>query len=132
MSYYLAIIGSRDSPVFEAALGNPIKDEGKHLHQFVLHAALDFVDEAMWQSQNMYIRVVDKFNDWLVSSYVSAGGLRFMLLHSVKNEDGIRNFFTEVHELYIRHLLNPFYDVDSPITTPAFDLKVRQLAKRHL
>ncbi|KNE54248.1 hypothetical protein AMAG_00238 [Allomyces macrogynus ATCC 38327] len=132
MSYYFAIVGTRDSPIYEAAIGNPLKDDGKHLHQFVLHAALDFVDDIMWTTPNMYLRVVDKFNDWFVSAFVSAGNVRFMLLHDSKNEDGIRNFFTDVHELYIKSLMNPFYEVNDPIDNPAFDLKVRTIARRFL
>ncbi|KAJ3348618.1 Trafficking protein particle complex subunit 2 [Allomyces javanicus] len=132
MSYYFAIVGTRDSPIYEAAIGNPLKDDGKHLHQFVLHAALDFVDDIMWTTPNMYLRVVDKFNDWFVSAFVSAGNIRFMLLHDSKNEDGIRNFFTDVHELYIKSLMNPFYEVNDPIDNPAFDLKVRTIARRYL
>ncbi|ORZ32865.1 trafficking protein-like protein particle complex subunit 2 [Catenaria anguillulae PL171] len=132
MSYYLAIVNSRDTPLYEAALGNPLKDDGKHLHQFVLHASLDVVDDAMWNSQNMYLRVVDKFNDWFVSAYVTAGNVRFVLLHSVKNEDGIRNFFVDAHELYVKTFLNPFHEIDQTISSPTFDIKLRSLAKRHL
>ncbi|KAI9183434.1 TRAPP subunit [Blastocladiella emersonii ATCC 22665] len=132
MSYYFAIIGTRDSPIYEAAIGNPLKDDGKHLHQFVLHAALDFVDDAMWTTPNTYLRIVDKFNDWFVSAFVTAGNVRFMLLHTAKNEDGIRGFFGDVYELYIKAMLNPFYEVNAPITSPAFDVKVRTLAKRYL
>jgi len=58
--------------------------------------------------------------------------IKFMLLHDARNDDGIRNFFQEVHELYLRVVLNPFYQVNSPITSPVFDSKVRAFAKKHL
>ncbi|KAJ1506647.1 hypothetical protein HMI54_015285 [Coelomomyces lativittatus] len=132
MSYYFVIIGPKDTPLYEATLGNPLKDENKHLYQFIVHAALDFVDDALFTTNNMFLRVVDKYNDWLVSAHVTAGNIRFMLLHDVKNEDGVRNFFAEAYELYIKILLNPFYEVNNKIDHPNFDMKIRGLAKKHL
>lgn len=37
-----------------------------------------------------------------MSTYVTAGQAKLMLLHDLKSEDGIKNFFQEVHELYIK------------------------------
>jgi hypothetical protein len=98
-----------------------------------------------------------------------------MLFHpSTKNEEAIRNFFAEVHELYIKvhqsvtHimpslsltlelfffdepfliliityvyidalslvkvLMNPFYEVNTPIMSKVFDERVKQIAMRRL
>ena len=38
-------------------------DRAQYLHQFVLHAALDAVEEQQWQTTSMSLGVVDKFNN---------------------------------------------------------------------
>ncbi|KAG0588577.1 hypothetical protein M758_2G208300 [Ceratodon purpureus] len=127
------IVSRNDSPIYESEVGTaPKKDEAAHLHQFILHASLDIVQDVVWNTNNMFLKLVDKFNDLLVSVYVTAGHTRLMLLHDSRNEDGIKNFFQEVHELYIKMLLNPLYVPGSRITSPFFDTRVRALARKYL
>ncbi|KAI8823466.1 Sedlin [Fimicolochytrium jonesii] len=142
---YFALVGTRDNPLYEAEWGPQTrntagdaqggqnrKEEHKHLNQFIVHAALDVVEELMWGSTSMYLKIVDKFNEWYISAYVTASGAKFMLLHETSNIDGIRNFFQDTHELYIKTLLNPFTEINAPITSPMFDAKVKALARKWL
>jgi hypothetical protein len=46
-----------------------------------LHASLDILDEQMTQTQQNYLKVIDKFNEWFVSAYVSISGVRLLLMH---------------------------------------------------
>ncbi|KAH9331124.1 hypothetical protein KI387_003232, partial [Taxus chinensis] len=108
------------------------KEEAAHQHQFILHAALDIVQDLQWTTSAMFLKGVDRFSDLVVSVYVTAVSIasslvciplststtsatlgarpppprvahtRLMLLHDSRNEDGIKNFFQEVHELYIK------------------------------
>lgn len=59
-------------------------------------------------------------------------GVKFILLHELKLDDGIRTFLHECWEAYTKHLLNPFYHFNAPIRSLSFDAKVKSAAKKHL
>jgi len=52
-----------------------------------------------------------------------------MLLHETRNDDGIRAFFNDVWECYVKTLLNPFYAVDKVIQSNVFENRVKAIAK---
>lgn len=80
----------------------------------------------------MYLKLVDKVNQQYVSTFLTAGNIKFLLLHAGKSEDSIKNFFYEVHELYVQISMNPFYRYDTPIVSKEFDKRVRMVARRFL
>ena len=106
----------------------------RYLHQFLVHKAIDAVDEVKWTTDRLNLKVVDDFNEWVVSSFITAGQVKLMLLHerTISNNDGIKNFFGEIYELYVKNLLNPFYIPGSPIKSPQFREKVNHYAKKYL
>ncbi|KAH0466604.1 hypothetical protein IEQ34_003842 [Dendrobium chrysotoxum] len=149
------IVSRNDIPIYEAELGSAVKkEEATHQHQFILHAALDIVQDLAWTTSAMFLKAMDRFNELVVSVYVTADDLlvtfamishlfffslincflhtRLMLLHDSRNEDAIKSFFQEVHELYLKILLNPLYLPGSRITSSHFDTKVRALARKYL
>lgn len=58
--------------------------------------------------------------------------VKMVLLHEHKHEDGIKNFFLDVWEAYLKVSLNPFQDLNAPIENAAFDARVRAAAKKFL
>ncbi|EPR58439.1 mbp-1 interacting protein-2a family protein [Toxoplasma gondii TgCatPRC2] len=132
--FVLVIVGKGDTPLYEADLSSPGKrEDSPHYDQFIIHQALDAVDECVWQTQSMYLKNCDSFRDFLVSAYCTAGHVKFLLLHKNRgSNEGIKNFFSDVHELFLRVLINPLYEVNGLITSQSFDQLVRAAAKKHL
>lgn len=76
--------------------------------------------------------------------------MKFVLLHEARNDDGIRSFFLDVWELYVKvsrfgislctqmllsltqTMLNPFHTAHTPIRSAVFDARVRASAKKYL
>ncbi|KAJ4820933.1 Trafficking protein particle complex subunit 2 [Rhynchospora pubera] len=75
------IVSKNDIPIYEAEVGTaPRKEEVAYQHQFILHAALDIVQDLAWTTSAMFLKSVDRFNDLVVSVYVTAGHILFILV----------------------------------------------------
>ena len=94
---------------------------------FILFSTVAFFSSSFSLS---YYSDISKVNQQYVSTFLTAGNIKFLLLHSGKSEDTIKIFFQEVHELYVQLSMNPFYRYDTPITSKEFDKRVRNVARR--
>ncbi|KAL3770260.1 hypothetical protein ACHAWO_009574 [Cyclotella atomus] len=132
----LFVIVGKNEPLFEAEIDTHTGSQGNELstrqNYFVLHSALDLVEKSAWTTTNMYLRVVDKVNHQQVSTFLTAGNIKFMLLHGGKGDEVIKSFFNEVYGYYVKLSMNPFYKYDTPITSKAFETRVRAAARSYL
>ena len=106
------VVCGRDADLLYEAELNPSFDAESptaHLSHFVLHAALDNVDHLIATTPDVYLRVVDNFNEKRVYAFCTGGHAKFLLLHEGRNEDAVRNG----HDCARRPALNPFYIPDS-------------------
>ncbi|GAA5893436.1 hypothetical protein JCM8208_000797 [Rhodotorula glutinis] len=120
------------TPQSTVGYGTKTGPNGRHVMQLVAHASLDVVEDVQWTNGGMYLKSIDKFHEWTVSAWLTPGGVKILLLHELKNDDGIRLFLQEVWETYVKTLLNPFHELNAPIRSPTFDARVRASAKKHL
>ena len=108
-------------------------------YDFILNASLDMVEAQQWVptasahlgQANMYMKNVDRCNDMNVSCMLTPGNSKFLLLHeNHKSEEQIKAFFNEVYELYVKIVMNPFFDSTQKINIPEFDDKVKKIAAK--
>ncbi|KAF2139109.1 uncharacterized protein K452DRAFT_311051 [Aplosporella prunicola CBS 121167] len=91
MSYYFAIVGTRDNPLFEHEFGTSkaggdgmarFRDDARHMNQFIVHSSLDIVEEVQWGTGQMYLKHIDRFHNNFISCFLTAGNIKFLLLTS--------------------------------------------------
>ncbi|KAK1756228.1 transport protein particle 20 kDa subunit [Echria macrotheca] len=168
MSYYFAIIGTQDNPLFEHEFGTSkqggdgqarFSEHTRHLNQFILHSSLDIAEEAQWTTGQLYLKAIDKFFNNYVSCFVTAGNIKFLLLHqplnptagaaagtsstrnstsiaanptSPQTEEAVKNFFNEVYENYVKAVMSPFYKLNMEIKSPVFRARVAAAGRKYL
>ena len=125
------IVSPDDCQVYEKKIAS-YKKEINYMHELIAYASLDMVELSEWQTNNMYMKQVDKFNDSTIHCFVTPGRMRFLLLHEGHSDDSIKNFFNDVYEYYVKALLNPFIDKNTKINSKNFDEKVKNLMKKYL
>lgn len=154
-TYYFVIVGQNDNPIYEkefSTLNKELrvcrpgqrlielckyilllqKEDHRHLTQFIAHAALDLVDEHKWKTANMQLKSIDRFNQWFVSAFITASQIRFIIVHDNKNDEGIKNFFNEMYDTYIKNSMNAFYRINTPIKSPMFEKKSEIFGRKYL
>ncbi|ODV96628.1 hypothetical protein PACTADRAFT_1217 [Pachysolen tannophilus NRRL Y-2460] len=147
MSYYLAVIGTMDNPIYELEFGTfKQQNNGKSLLNqkqlelipFIINSSLDLIEDLQWKFNKNYFKNYDNFNNnfYKLSCYLTFGNMKLILLHqlddNLKNDDNIKQFLFEINELYVKTMLNPFYNVNEKIKSEAFDLKVKAVARKYL
>ncbi|CTQ41204.1 Sedlin N-terminal conserved region [Babesia microti strain RI] len=147
----LIIVGKDDKPIFIMDMStNGVRTDPPHLAQFVAYQALDNIDEVIKTSNMLFLKQVDYFDTLAVSAYITPGHCIFLLVHrnplinpfqitpsgnvpTPPSQESIRLFFTELHELYVRQLINPFYTpYHTSLENNKFKNRVIALSQKHL
>lgn len=146
-SYYFAIVGTNDSPIYEVEfssfkVGGSIPGKSqfpnniKEILPFITHSSIDLIEDAQWSGNQFYLGKIDSFYGLLVNAFVTQGNIKFIICYDSGNgkfdENAIRQFFLEANEQYVKILTDPFYAVNDAITSGDFDIRIKLLAKKYL
>jgi hypothetical protein len=123
--FYFVIVNN-DKPIYEF----PTEDKHRYLKQFIAYSALDIIDELEATSTSMYLKALDKFNEWTVYAFVP-NKLRILLLITNKIPRVDESFFIELYQTYTKFATNPLYIHNTPIKSAAFDRKVSQIVNHY-
>ncbi|CAK9438784.1 uncharacterized protein LODBEIA_P30080 [Lodderomyces beijingensis] len=105
----------------------------KELLPFIASSSLDVIEDQQWSTQLLNLGKIDQFYGISISAYITQGNIKFILCYdSNKEENSIRQFFQDINDLYVKALMNPFYNVNDAMVSPDFDLKVKLIAKKYL
>lgn len=172
MSFYFVIIGTKDNPLFECEFGTSkgtsgdgisrFHDSQRHKNQFIVHSALDIVEEVQWGTGSMYLKHVDRHQSSYISAFITGSNTKFMLLcnpetHATSRsslsssaaarasgapsgynptapavEESAKNFFLEVYDAWVKTIMSPFYSLNAPVRSPVFRARVLGAARKYL
>ena len=100
-----------------------------------------------------YLKCIDKFFNNYISCFVTAGNVKFLLLHqpiiptgtssrsstaiganptSPATEEAIKMFFTEVYENWVKAIMSPFYRANMEVRSPVFRTRVAAAGRKYL
>ncbi|CAI2384573.1 unnamed protein product [Moneuplotes crassus] len=128
----LAIVGKDDFPLYKLNIGEHGDSDSSHMDEFVIHSSLDFVETKMLKTNQVYLKEVDTHLSSTVYCYLTAANVKILLLIDSKGDDSSKNvFFSELHDLYVKTIMNPFYEPNTKINFPAFDSRVKELTKKY-
>lgn len=67
------IVSNEDFQVYELNIGLFPNKEINTIHELIAYASLDVVDTMEWSSNSMFLKTVDKVNDFSVTCMLTPG-----------------------------------------------------------
>jgi len=107
-------------------------DSTKQYFSFLLHSSLDTLLPLAGTTSATFLRTVARLPPFSVSAFLTPSGVKLLLLHPGRPDETLKSFFNECYEVYVKYQMNPFAKFDEPITSKAFDARVRSIGRKYL
>jgi len=113
-------------------------------HEFLLHQSLDRLEELLGRqyaglsrrpgatttgTDSHWVGLISDMEGYCIYAHVTATNIKFLALcrpnaiqmSTKEQEDPIKTLLEQVHEAYVKHMLNPFSQPGTPIESKKFD-----------
>ncbi|CAH0473953.1 unnamed protein product [Peronospora belbahrii] len=133
----IAVIGAANSPLYIRTFGQESEDLGFH---YIAHVSLDVIEEKLQSStsitsskDNLYLGFLGPIEDYRVYGYVTNTSTKFVVVLQDAPVRGseLKQFFVEVHRLYVNAMSNPFAPLGERLTSQTFDKRVSNLVVQY-
>lgn len=84
---------------------------------------------------SLFLGTIDEYESYLITAYVTYLNTKFIIISDKTvtiNYNSFKKFFMNVHELYIKQIMNPFNSKNAFITNELFDCKIRVLGDMYI
>lgn len=131
-----AVVGQANNPLYLQAFEASSEEETLQFHHIV-HCSLDAVEGKLsapkrnpGEPSDCYLGMLYPTEEYKVFGYVSNTKIKFMLVLSepIPKDDELRHIFRRFHATYVDAASNPFYTINTALTSKSFDASVRTIA----
>lgn len=131
-----AVLGQTNNPLYLEAFQNKGKQEDVLKFHYIVHCALDAIEEkvaaprkAPGEIFDTYLGMLYPTEDYKVYGYISNTRIKFILVvdEMLQKEDEVRMLFKRFHSAYVDAVSNPFYTTSTPVASKRFDASVRTM-----
>jgi len=131
-----AVLGQTNKPLYLEAFQGSNSEEDTLKFHYVVHCALDAVEEKVSAPRKTPAEVFDTYlgmlyptADYKVYGYISNTRIKFMLvLDDTQKDEKMRMVFKRFHAAYVEAVSNPFYTTGMPVSSKRFDASIRTIA----
>ncbi|KAK9832604.1 hypothetical protein WJX81_002897 [Elliptochloris bilobata] len=130
-----AVIGQANNPLYLETFQQGSSDDALRFH-YIVHCSLDAVEEKLalprkspGEPSDAYLGLLYPTEDYKVFGYVTNTRVKFILVvdEPVPKDEEMRMIFKRFHAAYVDAVCNPFYSVNTPLTSSSFDASVRTI-----
>jgi len=112
-------------------------DQALHFHTMA-HQALDAIEDKAAKTRKMgatlpgdlYLGLLFGIEEYKVYGYMTNSKVKLVaILQDCTQEVNMKQWFRDLHTLYLSTVCNPFADLSAPILNPTFEQNVHKLVK---